>query len=163
MKMKTVLVGFLAAILASHAFAQDSSTPPSADVLDATKPGLIAQALQELGYRAQLEIDSQGDPVIRTTFARSKTNIYFYSCTEGKDCEIIQFSAGFDKESGFDAASIIKWNRDRLFGSAYLDDEDDPWVKLTVNLKGGVTEDNLKDTIEWWEVVVGQFRDHIDF
>jgi hypothetical protein len=53
------------------------------------------------------------------------------------------------------------WNADNVWGQAYLDDEKDPWLALTINFKGGVTPEYVDDMIEWWSVTSGDFEKHI--
>ena len=41
---------------------------------------------------------------------------------------------------------------------AYLDDVKDPVVEMDVNLFGGVSTRNLEDTIDWWQLVLADFK-----
>ena len=52
---------------------------------------------------------------------------------------------------------VMRWGR------AWLDSDNDPWVDMTVNLKGGITAANLDDTASWWWSVLRDFEDHIGF
>lgn len=153
--LKSCLLALLACFLSSVVHGQE--------LIKASDPESIVTVFQELGYRAKLEKDSQGDPVIRSTFSGTGASVYFYSCTDGADCGVIQFVSGFDKKDGISQEVLNTWNRKKLFGRTYRDDEDDPWLKMSINLDGGVTKENFVDTIEWWEVVVDQFKEHIDF
>jgi hypothetical protein len=137
--------------------------PPQVEIVDATTPDRLAAILQEMGYRADLGTDNQGDPLITTAFSGITTSLYFYSCTDGADCKVIQFSAGFDLTEGISDTAINEWNRNKLFGTSYRDDDSDPWLKQTINLQAGVTPANVRHWVEWWEVAIGQFKDHIGF
>ncbi|MCB1492345.1 MAG: YbjN domain-containing protein [Rhodobiaceae bacterium] len=170
MRKMAIFLGLAVAVLIGPApfpaLAQDKAQAPEATAeppIEASDPARIAQILQDFGYRALLEKDSQGDPVIRTTFSQVNSSIFFYSCTDGADCKVIQFAAGFDLKDGISLSKLNDWNRNKLFGAAYRDDEDDPWLKMTVNLEGGVTPQNLRHTIEWWQVIIDDFKEHIDF
>jgi len=149
------LAAALACACAAPAFA--------ADLIDATDPDRIAQAVRDFGYRAELDEDGDGDPLIRTTIEGLDTYIHFYGCRDGSDCRQILFSAGFDLPRGAKPDTVNAWNRDKLVGRAYLDDERDPFIDHLVLLEGGVSPANLRAQFEAWGTAVAQFRDHIGF
>ena len=132
-------------------------------VVDATEPKNLVDVIQDLGYRARLETDSVGDPKISTSVSGTDTTILFFGCTDNRDCSLLLFKVGYDLKDGTTLAAVNRWNAEKLFGRAYLDDEDDPWLEMPVNLLGGVSRANFEDTFDWWEVIVGEFEDHIDF
>lgn len=137
--------------------------PPVIVTIDATMPDKVADVFRDSGYQAQLETDSDGDPTIKTSFGGISTQIFFYGCSDGRDCKEIQFSSGFDLTDGITFGKINEWNRTNRYGSAYRDDEDDPWLRETVVLDGGVTPDNVRNWIDRWDVAIGLFKDHIGF
>ena len=49
----------------------------------------------------------------------------------------------------------------QLIGRAYLDEVNDPWIELVLNVHGGVTRTQFENTFEWWESSVGEFEDEI--
>ena len=135
----------------------------SAETVDATDPGKLVSIIQELGYRAVLETDSVGDPMIRSSAGGTSFSILFFGCTNGKACRTLLFKAGYDLDSGTTLDVVEAWNEGTLYGRAYLDDEADPWLELSVNMHGGVSRQNFEDTYDWWEVIVGDFEDRIGF
>ena len=86
--------------------------------------------------------------------------VFFYGCTENRDCRNIQFYAGWDTE-GITADRLNQWNRDKRFGSAYLDAENDPILEMDVKIDYGVTRKNLEDTFDWWRVILGEFTKEV--
>ena len=58
---------------------------------------------------------------------------------------------------------VNTWNREFRFGKVYLDDENDPFLEMDVNLDYGVSEGNFLDTLDWWTVVLGRFEEYIDW
>ena len=48
--------------------------------------------------------------------------------------------------------------RDKKFGKAYLDQDGDPRLEMTVNLDYGVTQRNLDDTFDWWTKALARFK-----
>ena len=139
------------------------ATPLAAEQLHARDPGRLAQVIQDLGYRARLETDSVGDPMIVSSAGGTDFSIYFYGCTNNRECKSLLFKVGFDLVDGTTLENVNAWNETTLFGRAYLDDEQDPWLEMAVNLDGGVSQANFEDTYDWWEVVLRQFEDHIGF
>ena len=124
----------------------------------------VAIQLRELGYPAELSSDTGGDPKLDSTAADVVFSIFFYGCIEKKNCDSIQFYAGFDKKDGIDLAKINNWNVSKRYGVAYVDDENDPRIEYDVNLDGeGVSVENFKDTIELWVALLAAFKTHIDW
>lgn len=129
----------------------------------ASQPEQLVQILQNLGYRAVQKTDSQGDPMIESKIAGVPTTVFFYGCSNNANCQQIQFRAAFDTGGKGSPAQMASWNKDRLFGVASLDDDFDPVVEMVHNMHGGVSRANFEDTVDWWDVVLNQFKDHIDF
>ena len=150
---KLVLAALLAA--SPYAFAQE--------IVDATNPGKLADIIRDLGYRAVLSTDSVGDPKIETSVNGTDATILFFGCEDNANCKILLFKIGYDLADGTELEVINTWNQEKLYGRAYLDDEKDPWIEMPVNLSGGVTRENFEDTFDWWDKVVGEFEQHIDF
>jgi len=145
------------------AFAALLALPASAETLDATNPRKLVEVIQDLGYRARLETDGVGDPMILSSAAGADFRIYFYGCSQNKDCSTLLFKAGFDLIMGTTLETVEEWNEGTLYGRAYLDDEDDPWLELGVNMKGGVSRENFEATFGRWESILSSFQRHIDF
>lgn len=141
-----------------------AAPPALAENLMANSPEGIARAMQDFGYRAELTTDSQGDPLIKSAAGGANFSVYFYGCTGGRHCQSIQFSAGFDLENGTTLEVVNDWNARKRFAKSYLDDEQDPYLELDVNLSySGVTEKNFADTLETWEKLLAEFKTHIDW
>lgn len=132
-----------------------------ANEINANQPESVAKALQDLGYQARMDTDAQGDPVIHSSVSGDRFNIRFYLCKNGKDCEGLHFSAGWDMDNGFDMERINKWNLERLVGKAHLDSESDPILEMYVTTKGGLNEANFADVVDWWRVAMGEFMVYI--
>lgn len=135
----------------------------SAETIDATDPDRIVSLIQELGYRAALEVDEIGDPMIRSSVGGTEFVLYFYGCKRSRNCKSMLFKVGYDLDEGTTLDIVNDWNATKLFGRAYLDDEADPWLELSVNTYGGVSQLNFEDTYDWWEIIVDDFEKHIDF
>ena len=150
-----LLVSLLTASLCSAVNAQDT--------VDATDAQRLVQIIRDLGYRAIAKTDGIGDPMIETSVNGTDTAIFFYGCRDNANCTTLLFKVGYDLEDGTTLEKVNAWNSENLYGRAYLDDEQDPWLEMTVNMLDGVTRKNFEDTFDWWDVAVGEFEQHIDF
>lgn len=126
-------------------------------------PQAIVDAMQKLGYRAELTTDDQGDPKIKSAASGANFSVYFYGCTSGKDCTSIQFSAGFDTDKGLDMQVANDWNTKKRYGKVYLDDERDPYIEMDVNMEGGIPNALFEDNLSIWDRMLADFQAHIDW
>jgi hypothetical protein len=134
----------------------------SPQIVDATDPERLVGIIQELGYRARLEADGDGDPMIRSSVGGTQFAVVFYGCSDRHDqCQILLFKAGYELQDKVGMDVINQWNATRLFGRAYLDDVNDPWIEMVLNVQGGVTREQFENSFEWWETSVGEFEDQI--
>ena len=150
-------------LLAAAVVALGLAGPAGAQTVDASDAGRLMKIIQGLGYGAQLTTDAAGDPMIVGKAEGVEFRVMFYRCTAGTACRVIQFRAGFDLADGSTLEAMNDWNRENLFGSAYLDAEGDPFVDYAVNLDFGVTRANFEDSFDWWLVVLRDFKSHIGF
>lgn len=129
--------------------------------VDATAPGQIVNLLRGFGS-AVLETDSAGDPMVVGRMDGTRFLVLFYGCDdEGMRCRSIQFRAAWETDGSYAITDLNAWNRDKRFGKAYLDDVDDPVLEMDVNLFEGVTTRNLEDTIDWWQIVLADFKANV--
>ncbi len=115
------------------------------------------------GYgAASLETQSNGDPKIAGKIEGVTYQVFFMNCTDNKDCEDLNFYAGFlDNKQTLEAMN--DWNRDKRFGKAYLDGDLDAVIEFDVNLVHGVTRKNLDAAFELWTLVLNQYATYIGF
>lgn len=155
--MKRITISMAAigtlALVASPALAQVSITGADTE--------LILKAARTLGP-AEIEDGPNGDPMIRGDLDGLTYAVLFSNCTDGEDCEDLNFYAGFaDTNPGLEV--INSWNRDKRFARAYLDHEDDACVEMDLDLVEGVSAAYLDSQFGLWAMVVGQFVDYVDF
>lgn len=133
------------------------------ETLDATDPAKLVSVIQSLGYRATLDRDNVGDPLIRSSAGGTEFAIYFYGCSGGAACKSLLFKVGYDLIEGTTLEAMNEWNKTALFGRAYMDEENEPWLEMSVTLDGGITRENFADVYDWWDVILADFEKHIDF
>lgn len=182
--VRTLLAAVVAAGLATAAVAQESKgggnqfsddeeeeTSSSAssggsnvEIIGGNDTAAIMASFERNGFQVELSEDDGGDPLIRSADTSEPFNAYFYKCPgESTDYCFMQLNAGWNLDDGITLAKVEDWNANKVWGQAYRDDEKDPWLSMAVNLKGGVTAENLDDTIDWWRVILVEFRKHIGF
>ena len=132
-------------------------------IVSAENPEELASVIRDLGFQAKLEKDNVGDPVIRSSSGGVDFRIYFYECKSNKRCKSLHFSVGYDLADGSTLDAVHQWNADKRFASAYLDDENDPFLQMDINTEGGITQENFEKSIDLWQSLKGEFEEFIDF
>jgi hypothetical protein len=127
----------------------------------ARDPQSVVDALLELGFRASLTEDSYGDPLIESSAEGVDFNVLFYGCEDNVECSVIQFRAGFDLEGGTTLEAINEWNAGRIFGKAFLDEENDPFVEMALEMRAPMPLESFEANHEWWRTVLVGFQRHI--
>lgn len=77
------------------------------------------------------------------------------------NCTTVQFRSWWDTQGAIPLEAMNQWNRDRRFSAAYLDEDNNATIEWDVNLAGGVTAVNFDDDLQWWLLVMRQFRDTV--
>ena len=155
-------VAALTVLISSAWISAEALAGKHLEIVDGTDPEALVHIIRDLGYRATLEVDGEGDPLIRSSVGGTQFALVFYGCSEQHDeCQILLFKAGYELNDRVGMDVINQWNATRLFGRAYLDDVSDPGLELVLNMQGGVTRAQFEKTFEWWETSVGEFEDEI--
>jgi hypothetical protein len=149
-------------LLAAAALAGAAS--PAAALVTAKDPQSVVKALQAAGYNAQLGTDQDGDPTVASSASGTKFDIFFYGCTQHKDCKTVQFYTGYTLKERVSLEKINAFNRDARFGRGYLDKVDDPCIRMEVDLDdGGMSDALFIDNIEFWTSIRAEFERQIGF
>jgi hypothetical protein len=117
----------------------------------------IARVLQDKGYKAEIGKDRDGDPTIRSASDGGNFQLLFYGCKAGR-CSSIQFHAAYDLADGMSLQKINDWNRRKRFGRAFLDEVNDPFVQMDVDLEHGSTTESVANNLDTWVQVFREFR-----
>ena len=124
----------------------------------ASDPQGVLSALQSLGFAGTLGVDGANDPLISGDMEGTPYQIVFFGCQENVNCQWLLFSAGFDLPNGATMDAMNAWNQSHLVGQAYLDGEMDPYLNYFVTTTGGLTQGNFADAVDWWRVVLTEFK-----
>lgn len=156
------MVQHLASRLAVLITAVTLSLPVTAqDILDGGDVDAIL-AIASAHGEAALEAQNDGSPRISGSINGIGYQLFFMNCTDGANCEDLNFYAGFsDLKPTVD--SINDWNRNKRFGNAYLDSDLDAVIEFDVNLEFGVTRENLDAAFGLWGLLMEQYAEHIGY
>jgi len=151
---------FAAAALAAATIA----APAHAQLVRAQDPQSVVRALQDGGYSAQLGVDGVGDPKVTSSVSGTTFQVFFYNCTNHKDCATVQFHSGYHLATAPTLDVINEWNRSQRFGRGFLDRVNDPTLEMDVDLDdGGLSPALFIDNIEFWTSILSRFEKHIGF
>lgn len=140
------------------------AVPANAQMVRAQDPQSLVRALQGAGYAANLGTDRVGDPMITSGVSGTTFQIFFYNCTDNRNCATVQFHSGYDVRVPVDLPKLNEWNRTKRFARAFLDKENDPILEMDVDLDdGGLSPALFIDNIEFWASVLGDFERYIGY
>lgn len=105
--------------------------------------------------------DAEESPWIRAEMDGVVYTITFLNCTDGISCTSLQLRAWWESAGAHTIEQMNAWNRDRRFSAAYLDINNNATIEFDVNLAGGVTAVNMDDTLQWWQLVLSEFRNEV--
>lgn len=125
-------------------------------------PQEVMQVLQQEGYKAELDKDSAGDPMVRSAAEGLKFDVYFYGCEDNR-CKSIEFVVGLDLEKGTTLQKAADWNKEYRFARLALDDEMDAWFHYDIDVERGATTEAIENALERWIAVLPDARKFLDF
>ncbi len=139
-----------------------SSVTAAAQSVSAAVPDTIVLALQDMGYKAQLDVDSEGDPKIMSATQGVNFTIFFYGCEDdGTRCEDIILTAGFEMDKAPTMEAMNSWNATKLTGAAFVDDDGDPNIEHFVAGVKDMSRDSFERLVFRWDQAIEEFTDFI--
>jgi len=127
----------------------------------------IVALLDAHGYQASLTTDGGGDPLVMGSADGLKFKVQTYDCNGSapRRCRSLQFIAAFSLDhpaTDADMRAMNDYNRKKVYGRAFIDDNGDAAVDMVINLNGGVMAANLMDTVGTWKsFVLDVFVQHL--
>jgi hypothetical protein len=138
------------------------ATPAWAAEVRAQDPKSLVEAMQQAGYKAQLDTDEVGDPMIRSSQSGVDFLVLFYNCTDNTDCRTIQFYVGYSEPNSATPETMNAWNKDNRFGRAYVGDDRIARLEMDVDLDdGGISQALFEDNLEFWVTVMSEFGQYV--
>jgi len=138
----------LVAITAGALLAAPSFTPPVAaqEVVSEVSTDQLQKMLESMGY----EVEQPKEDVLQFAIEghtalviNKKKNIQLYSY--------------FKKQKKMDLKKVNEWNATKRFSRAYLDQDGDAVIEWDVDLEGGTTHGQLKESIRTYRLGVMTF------
>lgn len=138
-------------------------------------PALMGRLVELGGHRLRDLVQDPEQPGLVVEAGGLFYGIVFYQClpleeapagaappdAAGLGCASLRFEAGFELPGGMAPSAANAWNRERRFGRVWLDEEGDPRLEMDASLAGGVTTAHLIDLLDWWALVMDDFRQHL--
>lgn len=134
-----------------------------ANAVIAQNPDSVVKALQKAGFRAELNKDSAGDPMIESAASGTNFAVLFYGCTEHRNCGRIQFVVTFTGYKNTSLEALNEWNAKNYFGRSYRTDKGAARLEMDLDLDdGGISAALFEDNVEWWTTIMANFEKHIN-
>lgn len=129
-----------------------------ANMVDAKNPKQIANLIKQWASDVQLTTDATGDPMISFTADEIEQTVYFYGCTNGKNCTDISLSAVWSNDEGdYTHEDMNRWNAEKRYARAYLDDDNDINLQMEIDLEHKVSSDYVQAVFLTWRDLVTTF------
>jgi hypothetical protein len=121
--------------------------------------GDIVALLDSHGYQATLTTDEGGDPLVMASADGLTFKVYTYDCNKAapRRCQSIQFTSSFSlghKATADDFKMMNNYNRNKIYGRAFIDQNGDAAIDFTIDLSGGVLAGNLMSQVSTWKSYV---------
>lgn len=152
----TWLAGLMLAAAPLPAVAQEAEP-----LLDLSTPHMVAKALQDAGYKAEIAKSKNGDPYIKSAANGDEFTVEFYGCELANGCGSIQFYSWYKKKPWFKPELANRWNKGKRFLRIAIDDEGDLALHLDVATVGKLTKANFADLLDWWSVMSDDLDDFL--
>ena len=157
---------------AALALALAQAPASAADVVPAD-PWEIIHAVRDLGP-ADVGRDDFRDPIIRADLKDADGaaldlpwEVGFYGCWMGRNCDAILLTLRLTREEWEEeppeAEIFEEWNRTRLIGRAWIDDQGRAVLDHPVVIGPGLTKATLSQTLSAWANAMLDFAEHVDF
>jgi hypothetical protein len=155
MSIRLAAAALAALFVAGSAQASDTD-PCGTSMICASSPKTIVDAIQKAGYKAALDKDDDGDPMIESAANGYDFTIYFYECEKAKDCASLQFVASFEDDGANNAALANAWNHKKRFIQMSVDDDGSLNARYDISTLGGLNQKNFADVVDWWAHMLGE-------
>lgn len=158
MRVFTILAGIVLCVLLPAKVMAADDQPCGKDMVCASDPASVVNGIMIAGYRAKLEADKAGDPIIKSGANGYDYSVHFYGCKERKACDSLEFYVGFtdDGKNTLDLAN--RWNKNKRFVHMAVQDDGVLSVSYDVATIGGINQANFADIMAWWDTMLGEMR-----
>ncbi|GAA0338057.1 hypothetical protein GCM10009087_55670 [Sphingomonas oligophenolica] len=131
-------------------------------LLDLRQPSVVADALREAGYKAEMKTNSKGEPYIESSANGSSFTIEFYNCTGLVDCTSYQFASWYKADPMFTVAFANEWNLKKRFLKVAVDKDGNLNEYMDFTATGKTTYANFADIVDWYQTMDSSLAKFID-
>ena len=131
-------------------------------LLDLRQPGVVADALRQAGYKAEMKTNSKGEPYIDSSANGSSFTIEFYNCKGLVDCTSYQFASWYKADPLFTLALANEWNLSKRFLKIAVDKDGNLNEYMDFTATGKTTYANFADIVDWYQVMDSALAKFID-
>ena len=150
-------------VIAAAALAAAPASAFAAEIV-ASGPDSVAGFFREEGASVEVTEDNVGDPKLRVEYYGTEFVIYYYGCSDNRDCDSIQFFSGYKTEGAVRVAKINDWNADNRFARAYISESGSARIEHDVYLgQRGMDPDDFASLVSTWPGQVRDFEEYIDW
>ncbi len=143
------------------ALAMSGAARADDDLIDATNPEKLAEIIRGFGS-ARMDKAADETPAIRGRIEGNAFSVYFYGCNDRHEaCQSINLTASWNMAGATSLDQVNTWNADKRFGRAYVDDQGSAVVETDINLSGSVTYENMEGNIDWWRIIMADFKANV--
>lgn len=122
-------------------------------LLDLRQPSVVADALREAGYTAEVKTNTKGEPYVESATNGSSFTIEFYNCTGMVDCTSYQLASWYKADALFTPAFANEWNYKKRFLKVAVDENGNLNEYMDFTATGKTTYANFADIIDWYKVM----------
>jgi hypothetical protein len=120
-------------------------------LLDLRQPGVVADALREAGYKAEMKTNTKGEPYIESSANGSSFTIEFYNCAGLVDCTSYQFASWYKADPLFTPAFANEWNITKRFLKIAVDKDGNLNEYMDFTAAGKTSYANFADIVDWYQ------------
>ena len=136
------------------------ATNVMAEPVVASDPQTVLKYFTEIGAPATLGEDNVGDPLVTFQYYGTDMAVYFYGCQDAKNCNSLQFFAGYTAESDISMEAINLWNAEQRYGRAYQAEDGRKMLEYDIYTgHAGVGADDFDEIFDIWTELVKDFED----
>lgn len=137
-----LMAAMLAVALAGKADAEDV-------LLDLSTAELVAAAVQDAGYKAELKKAEDGSLYILSAANGESFTIEMTDC-KMLVCNGLSFQSYYKPEPIFTTALVNEWNQNNRFLKASINKQGELCEWFEVTTRGKLTKANFADVIDWY-------------
>ena len=130
---------------------------------DSISPEEVTRALRGIDATdITVSQDSAGDPIVVAILEDTQFQVLMYGCGDDGRCKSIQFRSGYDLDEGMSLASVNEWNTAMRYGKVWLDDVEDTFIELDLDMTGS-SDAQVARYAQMWAAMLSGFETHIGY